>query len=530
MKLYFKFLLFILTGFTLNAQNISVGSIDMLEQRSRNEQLIGNGNPLISYTLRPLAIELVDSTQTSQIGSKKLITKTLPITLIQQYNTFSPYSWNDGTMIPSKGYQTFISAGGYAEYGILSIQLKPEFVYATNPNFEILSLSESNSVRSINASYYNHTDLPTPFGEKSYSKLNWGQSNIKLNINKFSVGLSTENLWWGPGVRNSLIMSNNAPGFLHFTLNTRKPIETIIGSFEAQIISGKLEGSGLSSPKSQFIINGIDTEIPKSNDWRYINGLSINYHPKWIQGLFVGLNRTFQVYHKDMENTFSDYLPIFDAFQKKNLPNEDAKNRDQLASIFFRWVMKESKFEFYGESGWNDHSSTIWDLFDSPEHSRAYLFGFNKIFMLNKAKNKYLKINFETTHMEQSADRIVRPAGSWYLHGIILEGYTNQGQVLGAGIGPGSNLQTLDFSVWEKDKVWGIQLERYAHNMDFYYDAYSFYDHKWVDLAFNTYAYKKYGNLGIQGKLNISQMRNYQYQFEHNKINMQFQVSLQYQL
>ena len=56
-------------------------------------------------------------------------------------------------------------------------------------------------------------------------------------------------MWWGPGTRNSLIMSNNAPGFLHFTLNTKKPIETFIGSFEGQIISGKLEGSGFNKSK-----------------------------------------------------------------------------------------------------------------------------------------------------------------------------------------------------------------------------------------------------------------------------------------
>ena len=116
------------------------------------------------------------------------------------------------------------------------------------------------------------------------------------------------------------------------------------------------------------------------------------------------------------------------------------------------------------------------------------------------------------------------------MHGMILHGYTNKGEVLGAGIGPGSNLQTLDFSVWEKDLVWGIQAERYAHNMDFYYDAYTDYNHKWVDLAVNTYAYKKYGDFGIQAKLNFAQMRNFQYQFENNKINMQFQLSLQYQL
>jgi len=530
MKTHFIFAITLFIGLSVKAQNIAVGSIDMSEQRSRNEQLLGNGNPNISYTLRPLALELLDSTQINDTHSNKLVTKLLPITLTQQYNTFAPYGWNDGSMIPAKGYQTQLTAGLFAQYGILSVQLKPEYVFAANPDFEIFPLTETSAVRQVNAFYLNYTDLPAPYGDKSFSKLFWGQSNISIAINKFSVGLSTENLWWGPGNRNSLIMSNTAPGFLHFTLNTKQPIETFIGSFEAQIISGKLEGSGLTSPKSQFIIDGIDYELPKSNDWRYINGLSINYHPKWVPGLFVGLNRTIQVYRHDMGSGFSDYMPIFAPFQKKNTSGEDAKNRDQLASLFFRWVMKESKFEFYGESGWNDHSSTIWDLYDSPEHSRAYLFGFNKLFLLNKDKNKYLKVNFESTHMEQSADRLVRPAGAWYMHGIILHGYTNKGQVLGAGIGPGSNLQTLDFSVWEKDKVWGVQLERYAHNMDFYYDAYTDYNHKWVDLTLNTYAYKKYGDFGIQAKLNFSSLRNYQYQYEEFKFNMQFQVSLQYKL
>jgi len=530
MKIYYLSFLTCFASISFYAQNIAIGSVDMIEQRSRNEQLLGNGNPLISFTLRPLALELVDSTQVRDIHSKEFITKTLPISLIQQYNSFAPYGWNDGSMIPAKGYQTQLTAGLYAQYGILSMQLKPEFVYAANPEFDIFPESEASSARIVNAYYLNYTDLPAPYGDKSISKLFWGQSNISVAINKFSIGISTENLWWGPGNRNSLIMSNNASGFLHFTLNTRQPINTFIGSFEGQIISGKLEGSGLTSPKSQFIIDGVDYELPKNDDWRYINGLSINYHPKWVPGLFVGLNRTIQVYREDMGNSFSDYMPIFDAFQKKNLSNEDAKNRDQLASLFFRWVMKESKFEFYGESGWNDHSATIWDLFDSPEHSRSYLFGFSKLFTLNKTKNNYLKVNFESTHLEQSADRLVRPAGAWYLHGIVRQGYTNKGEVLGAGIGPGSNLQTLDLSIWEKDKVWGVQIERFAHNMDFYYDAYTDYDHKWVDLALNTYAYRKFGQLGVQAKLNFAQMRNYQYQFEDNKFNMQFQVSLQYQL
>ena len=58
MKIYFTLAIIILLDLSLKAQNIPVGSIDMIEQRSRNEQLLGNGNPLISYTLRPLSLEI----------------------------------------------------------------------------------------------------------------------------------------------------------------------------------------------------------------------------------------------------------------------------------------------------------------------------------------------------------------------------------------------------------------------------------------------------------------------------------------
>ena len=49
--------------------------------------------------------------------------------------------------------------------------------------------------------------------------------------------------------------------------------------------------------------------------------------------------------------------------------------------------------------------------------------------------------SWEWTQLEQSASRILRDAGSWYMHYQVYDGYTNKGEVLGAGIGPGSNSQ-----------------------------------------------------------------------------------------
>ena len=49
-----------------------------------------------------------------------------------------------------------LTAGMYAQYGILSVQLKPEYVYAPNPDFEIFPLTETNSARLANISLFKH--------------------------------------------------------------------------------------------------------------------------------------------------------------------------------------------------------------------------------------------------------------------------------------------------------------------------------------------------------------------------------------
>jgi hypothetical protein len=529
-----KFLLVILLsiGGKMFAQNIPVGPIDLAEQRARNEQLLGREDSLVSFALRPIIQNKTKHSLSYSKDSKegKFEIHPLPISLKQQYNTLAPLGRNDGAMIPAKGYQMLFSAGVYASYRALSIQIKPEYVFAVNPSFETFHLEESNRARFSHIFYLNTSDIPERFGDKSYNYLFWGQSSIKLKIKKIEAGISTENLWWGPGQYNSLIMSNNAPGFLHFTLNTREPIRTFLGSFEGQLISGKLVSSGLDVSDAEYIVDGVNYRQPKLDQWRYLSGISINYQPKWIPGLFLGLNRVFQIYNTDLGKGFSDYFPVITPFQKALLPNEDAKGRDQVASISLRWVLKESKAEFYIENGWNDSSIDLLDLFDSPEHSKSYLLGLSKIFMLTKDDNRYLKLTFESTRLEQSADRLVRPAYSWYQHHIILHGYTQMSQVIGAGIGPSGNSQTLDFSVWNKDRVWGVQCERFAHNLDFYYDAYPDYKNKWVDMNLNTYAYRRYGNLGIQAKLNTAIMRGYQWQKNISPLNVQLQLALQYHL
>jgi hypothetical protein len=154
--------------------------------------------------------------------------KILPIDYNIEFNSHHPYNRNNGSMIPNRGYQHIISAGIYAEIGPLSIQLKPEHLFSENKDFEGFGEGPNGHYPVIWAKRYklwNNIDMPERFGEKSISKTLIGQSSIRLNFKGLSLGVSNENIWWGPSIRNSIMMSNHARGFKHITFNTTKPLK-----------------------------------------------------------------------------------------------------------------------------------------------------------------------------------------------------------------------------------------------------------------------------------------------------------------
>ena len=475
-----------------------------MEDIWRIKQLKGENDINTSFTVRPLysGTKLVidslynPSGYLSNTGNKQIIKsintkallRLLPLSIRQQYNSHHPYGWNDGPMIPARGYQTMITAGFYARKGILSIQIQPELIYAQNKNFAGFPTSHTDSIwRSYYTAVLNVIDAPEKYGTGSYSKIFAGQSSVRLNYCKLSFGISTENIWWGPGIRNALIMSNNAPGFPHLSLNTTSPLSSPIGTFEGQIISGLLKNSGILPPDTTRTFNGQQLYVPKSTHKRYLNGMIITWQPKWTKGLHLGLTRVFYLYKSDIESSLDGYLPVVGHFFKGKTKSEDEKLRDQMLSIFFRLVLPNDHAEFYAEFGRNDHSQNVNDLLQEPEHSRAFLIGGKKIF--TTSKNTDVELMAEFTNLQLPTTFLVREQNSWYVHHQVRHGYTHLGQIMGAGIGSGANSQTIAINWIKGIRRTGVMLERVVRNNDFYYAAFSprhnFRNH-WVDFSLNV--------------------------------------------
>ena len=483
-------------------QTLPVGT-PVLEDAYRRAQLLGEIDSTISFTARPFYPaetiksdnifdpyhsigdkRLINTTGTFHFGKEKGVVRILPFTRLIQYNSKNPYSLDDGPMIPARGYQTMVSGGFFAKYGPLSVQLRPEYVYAQNKDYQGFWKELSDQKWYEYYQIQTFIDMPEKFGNTPYTKVLFGQSSIRLTAGPVSLGLSNENLWWGPGIRNSLVMSNSADGFLHYTLNTIKPVRTPIGSFEGQLIAGRLANSGYEVPDSNRTYLGYSIYIRKKKECRYINAMVVTWHPKWVPGLFIGMTRSFTKYWSEKDGSFKTLFPVFYPMQRKN--NDDDPTRpkagDQRVSGFIRWLMVPEHAEVYFEYMREDHPYNWRDFLLQMDYSRAYLFGVRKMFSLNKHQGQYIDVNLELTQLEQTNENPDALYRYLYTSKVVLNGYTNNGQMLGAGIGPGSNMQSLSVSWIKELKKIGIQLERFVHDNDFHNLGIKDIRANWVDI------------------------------------------------
>ena len=177
------------------------------------------------------------------------------------------------------------------------------------------------------------------------------------------------------------------------------------------MIMGRLENSGFAPSQNEELNDRYFT--PFTGDSRYTNAITFTWSPKWVTGFYFGFSRTFQQYNASRGNTFYDWFPIFEAFQKKNFFADgnsvdfDANGRDQTVTIFGRLVIPKTKSELYFEYGRRDHAFDWREYILNPEHARAFIFGFNQLFDIPEI-GKTIQIRSEVTHQQESINRILR--------------------------------------------------------------------------------------------------------------------------
>jgi hypothetical protein len=432
-----------------------------------------------------------------------------------------------------------ITGGIFIKAGILNIQFKPELVHAENSPFLTFANVQANYKSGLIHSFFyivNGIDAPERFGPYGLSYAGLGQSKITLIYKNVEVGVSTENMWWGPGVQNSIMMSNSAPGFLHWTFNSSNPVKTIIGSFEWQLIGGRLEQSGFLPYDPGHLVYDPGYYIPKPRVTRYISAFTANWHPKWLDGLFLGVSG-YDYMNKDAvyenKNFLGKLIPLF-KFSSTSLNSinnaTQGDGQDFAYAVNIRQVLEKYNAEIYFEFARNDLAASFTDFLLEPEHSGAYTVGGSKIFTLHR--DQYIKFTMELTHLQIPDTFLVSSEPSWYSHDVNpRDGYTNLGRMVGAGIGPGSNSLMLDISYIRNMSSFGMKVERYVHDNDLYYlgnAGTTNFVSNWVDVSDTFYARIKLRKFLVSAEYTPIYTYNYEYLQGNDVKNKHARISLTY--
>jgi hypothetical protein len=374
-----------------------------------------------------------------------------------------PWGNNDGPLWQGKGLNSRIIMGLRYQRGPLIISIKPEFIYSENQEYRLSRIPVQQGLSEF-ALPLTFADAPVRFGTEPVTKFNPGDSFIQLSHAGVSAGLSHERLWTGPAIYNPLIFGNNASGFFHGYLNPEKPIETGIGKLEGKWLWGGLR-------ESDFF------DADSTNNLRYITAFTLNFSPKLLPWFSLGINRVYTSSLAGEGFQPSDLLSALRPWPRQGERGEESNSPDDyfvLSSLFATFTLPEEGFEFYAEWGRNDYRRPLRDFLSMPGLNSGYVLGFWKRFNLTETKR--LLFNMEMTHMENSTvTEQLRDYNIWYTSQSVPQGFTNQGQILGSGIGPGASTQKFTLNYYDKWGYVGASLARVAHNMDRHFKYQDFF-------------------------------------------------------
>jgi hypothetical protein len=427
------------------------------------EQLIDSTRSTTGFMLRStssLTPRISDSTRVLRLA-------VAPPDLSFLTHSGFPHSLNDGAIAAGRGFNARILTGLRAEWGRVRLTFAPELVHADNIEVQDLRGAPRPALPPTRNRWGNpwhvipnSIDMPLRMGDDAHSRLDAGQSSLIVAAGPVEVGGATENEWWGPAIRNALVLSNNAPGFPHLFVRTDAPLVTRVGDFEGRWLIGGLT-------ESAFF------DADPTNDLRSISLLGLTWRPRWARDLTLGLARAVFAPAAGWSDVLSDFGQVFaDVGTPNALPLSDStqrSGRDQIFSLFFRWVFPKDGFEAYGEWGRAEQPLSLRDFLEQPDHSQAYTLGLQWLGPTIAAERRFrgrARVQAEVSFLQQSATFRYRPIGTWYTSRAVVQGYTHRGQVLGAGIGPGSSSQYV--GVGYEAPAWsvGLFLERIRWDED----------------------------------------------------------------
>lgn len=332
------------------------------------------------------------------------------------YNSGAPNLENTSNRWIGKGVSSFTSA---------NITYNSEHIFASIEPYYFISQNDDYD-EPQRLPMFNHLNDNRPHIETPYTSVGIRETQLYLKHNGFGGGFSNANMWWGPGLHSSLMMTNNTTGFKHLMLGTITEQRYKNWGFNGRYILSKFDNKSESEPYySGFIFNVTYYSIPT---------ITVGFARAFLSG---GKNTDY-----DISLLEAAILPF--AFVKIEKPNnqDDLLNPvDQTYAGYINLRFPNSGTVLFLEWGRNEGTESLKDFILTPDHSDAFTIGVRKYGLFN---NINLFAALEYTNIAHSSFWKMKETHDWY-DAVQFDYYTYDGKHWAAHSGPDSDDFTILF-------------------------------------------------------------------------------------
>jgi hypothetical protein len=282
-------------------------------------------------------------------------------------------------------------------------------------NFRSVSISGYNKYIAFNFEPYsltaNYNNVKTYNRPSSFKYLNDAKlgmidgvglrkADIFLHYNGLGIGVSKDNMWWGPGVQGTFSMTNNTTGFNNFMIGTIKELKfRNIGLMGRYTFSELNEKSGYEATYFTSLTGQVTIYSEQI--------ISIGFSRNFLTG---GVDVGYPWTKEDAQKI------IFEGVFIKNLQQLDYTIAghdpwDQTISIWTDIMFPRNKLKIYLELGINDNRFNMWDFIVHPDHAVGSIIGLRKYGLFG---NDDIIFGFEYANLIKGRHHIFRVTPNWY--------------------------------------------------------------------------------------------------------------------
>lgn len=238
------------------------------------------------------------------------------------------------------------------------------------------------------------------YGDDTHSDTQLAAGYIKTNINNVEFQLGKKAVWWGPGNRGGLILTNNAQPQTSITIGNVDPVThngllKFLGPTNVNVIYSELEKNRQDVKSPSFFASRTDFTPSK------------NFTFAWSMASIVG--------GEGKALSGSDYL---DFLTGKNAVTDD--KWDSIAGFDFRWRMPQlGGIQLYGELYGEDQAMAV--IIPTPSKVAETL----GVYIPRLSADGSWDARLEYAHT----------TNFWYRHSAYTDGYTYKGDIMGDAMG-----------------------------------------------------------------------------------------------